>query len=124
MDIPQAIAFGHDMPPIVRASARRLKVEDPRVTFRYTTELKASLNKHDLFSRLQALKQQITSPVSAEHAAEWEYLDSMCTIGMLTVERNCRKLRMGEISWSPQYKLIRDKLHAWNLLRKGPKAER
>ena len=27
--IPQAIAFGHDMPPIVRASARRLKVEDP-----------------------------------------------------------------------------------------------
>jgi hypothetical protein len=31
MDIPQSIAFGHDMPPIVRASAWRLKVEDPRV---------------------------------------------------------------------------------------------
>jgi hypothetical protein len=41
MDVPQAIAFGHDMPPIVRAAARRLKVEDPRGTFRHTTELKA-----------------------------------------------------------------------------------
>jgi hypothetical protein len=75
------------MPPIVRASARRLKVEDPRVTFRYTTELKTYLNKHDLFTRLQALQQQITSPLSAERAAEWEYLDSMCTTGMLTAER-------------------------------------
>jgi hypothetical protein len=28
---------------------------------------------------------------------------------------------MDEISWSPQYKLIRDKLHAWNLLRKRAK---
>ena len=121
MDIPQAIAFGHDMPPIVRASARRLKVEDPRVTFRYTTELKAYLNKHDLFSRLQALQEMTTSPLSAEHAAEWEYLDSMCTTGMLTAERNCRKLRMGEISWSPQYQMVRAKLHAWNLLRKKAK---
>jgi hypothetical protein len=51
MDIPQAIALSHNMPPIVRASARRLKVDDPRVTFRYTTELDAYLNKHDLFSR-------------------------------------------------------------------------
>jgi hypothetical protein len=57
MDSPQAITCGHDMLPIVRASARRLKVEDPRVTFRYTTELKVYLNKHDLFSRLQALQQ-------------------------------------------------------------------
>jgi hypothetical protein len=118
MDIPQAVAFGHDMPPIVRASARRLKVEDPRVTFRYTTELRAYLNKYDLFSRVQALAAQITVPLSAAQATEWEYLDSMCTTGMLTAERNCRKLRMGEIPWSPQYQLIRAKLHAWNLLRK------
>jgi hypothetical protein len=40
---------------------------------------------------------------------------------MLTAERKCRKLRMGAISWSPQFKLIRDKLHAWNLLRKRAK---
>jgi hypothetical protein len=121
MDIPQAIAFGHEMPPIVRASARKLKVEDPRVIFRYTTELKAYLNKHDLFSRLQALQEQTTSPLSAEDAAEWEYLDSMCTTGMLTAESKCRKLRMGEIPWSPEYQLIRDKLHAWNLLRERAK---
>jgi hypothetical protein len=121
MDITQAIAFGHDMPPIVRATARRPKVEDPRVTFRYTTELKAHLDNHDLFSRLQALQELITSPLSAEAAAEWEYLDSMCTTGMLTAERNFRKPRMGEISWSPQYQLIRAKLHAWNLLRKRAK---
>jgi hypothetical protein len=91
MDIPQAIAFGHDMPPIVRAAAQRLKVEDPRVTFRYTTELKAHLDKHGL----QALQELSTSPLSAEAAAEWEYLDFMCTTGILTAERNCRKLRMG-----------------------------
>jgi hypothetical protein len=124
MDIPQTIAFGHDMPPIVRASARRLKVEDPRVTSRYTTELKAYLNKHDLFSRLKTLQELSTSPLSAEQAAEWEYLDSMCTTGMLNAERNCRKLRMGAISWSPQFQLIRAKLHAWNLLHKKAKGGR
>jgi hypothetical protein len=56
-----------------------------------------------------------TSPLSAELAAEWKYLDSMCTTGMLTAERNCRKLCMGEISWSPSYQLIRAEVHAWNL---------
>jgi hypothetical protein len=110
--------------PIVRASVRRLKVEDPRVTFRYTTELKAYLNKHDLLSRSQALQQQITSPLSAEHAAEWEYLDSMCTSGILNAKRNCRKLPMGTISWSPQYKLIREKFTLGIYFEKGPKAER
>jgi hypothetical protein len=37
---------------------------------------------------------------------------------------NSRKIRMSEISWSPQYQLIRAKLHAWNLLRKGSEADR
>jgi hypothetical protein len=31
---------------------------------------------------------------------------------------------MGEMSWSPQYQLIRAKLHAWNLLRKRAKGGR
>jgi len=31
IDIPTAVAFGHDLPPIVSARARRLKCQDPRV---------------------------------------------------------------------------------------------
>jgi hypothetical protein len=124
MDIPRAIAFGHELPPIVRAAARRLTVEDPRVTFRYTTELKAYLNQYDRFSRLLALQEQTTCPLFAEHAKVSEYLNSMCTTGILTAERNCRKLRMGAIPWSPQYQLIRAKLHAWNILRKKAKADK
>jgi hypothetical protein len=101
IDIPQAIAFGHEMPAIVLASARRLKSRGPS---RYTPihdELKGHLHKHGLFSRSQALQEQITSPLSAEHTAEFEYLDSMCTTRILFAKKKCRKLRMGEICWSP-----------------------
>jgi hypothetical protein len=101
------------MPPIVRCQT--VKGRGPTVTFRYTTEFRAYLNKYDS-PLVYGLCMQITVPPAAQ-ATEWEYLDSMHD-RMLTAERNCRKLRMGEIPWSPQYQLIRAKLHAWNLLRK------
>jgi hypothetical protein len=41
----------------------------------------------------------------------------MCTEGMLVAERQCRKLRMGGISWSPKYQMTRRQIDFWNLLR-------
>jgi hypothetical protein len=68
--------------------------------YSHTTEIKAYLHKHDVFSWSQALPAQATSPLSAEHAG-WEYLDSMCTAGMLFAESKYRQLRMGKTNCSP-----------------------
>jgi hypothetical protein len=113
MDIPQAVAFGHDLYAPRSVPLPEVKGRGPTVTFRYTTELRAYLNKHDLFSRVQAAAQITVPPPPHKllNGNTW----ILCTTRMLTAR--CRKLRMGEIPWSPQYQLIRAKLHAWNLLR-------
>jgi hypothetical protein len=106
IDIPQTIAFGHNLPPIVRATARRLKVEDPRIVLRYTTELKEYLTQHDLFSRVLALQEtlqeQTTAPLSEAQATEWEYLDSMSgNISTLCAPKGCwsRNASVASYEW-------------------------
>ena len=41
IEIPLTIAFGHDVPPIIKAKARRLKCEDPQVVKRYLEAYKS-----------------------------------------------------------------------------------
>jgi hypothetical protein len=44
-------AFGHNMPPIVRAPARRLNCNDPRVMIRFLDVYEAFASKHKLVER-------------------------------------------------------------------------
>ena len=43
IEIPLTIAFGHDVPPIIKAKAWRLKCEDPRVVKRYLEVYRADI---------------------------------------------------------------------------------
>ena len=101
VDIPFAIAFGHNLPPIVYARARRLQCGDPRIVQRYTSLYSAFLNFHNLPSRAFALQAQCHSPLTPAEASEWEAIDHLRLQGMLYAETHCRKLRQGKVPWSP-----------------------
>ena len=41
---------------------------------------------------------------------EFESIDNSKTTAMKTTERHCRKLRMGEVEWSPKLQAAREKI--------------
>jgi hypothetical protein len=118
IDIPQSIAFGHEMPSIIRAPARRLKLDDPRIVSRFQDSYAAHITQEDLLARVQALNNEKQTPLTAAQAQEWEALDASRKQSILLSEKTCRKLKMGEVSWTPQYQLCHRKLEALNLLAK------
>lgn len=49
---------------------------------------------------------------------EYELLDRIRCQGMLYAEKQCRKLKLGKVPWSPQLSLIWKRLEAWYVLKR------
>jgi hypothetical protein len=60
------------------------------------------MEEQNLLSRVQALASEVQGPLSIAQQAEFEDLDGLCTTAMLAVEKSCRKLKMGNVPWTPQ----------------------
>ena len=54
--------------------------------------------------------------ISDQQKATWDKLEKKLSEGMRLAEQGCRKLRMGEVEWSPQYHFIQAQLTFWNTL--------
>jgi hypothetical protein len=118
MDIPYAVAFGHDVDPTGRPKPRRLKCNDPRVVARYVQTLEAECSHHDLPARVARLFAAVTANPSgwnSEQAQEWETLDGIAIAAMNKAESGCRRLCMGTMSWTPYYSQLRACEKAWKL---------
>ena len=66
-----------------------------------------------LFSRMNYLNETINSPVSAEYISEYENLDATICKIMQRAEKQCRRVHMDSISWSPQFKKSTLILECW-----------
>jgi exonuclease III len=110
IDLNKISVLGSKLPDIPYYQARRLKCQDPRVVKKYLTELDKHMMKHNAYERLQLLYQQATNPLSQEAKVEYEKLDKIREIGMIKSEKKCRKLRMGNIRWSPELQKARDRI--------------
>ena len=58
VDIPKFLLYGYNPPKPTFPSARRLKLNDPRVVHRYTSILLDSMHQQDLFHRMDSLHQR------------------------------------------------------------------
>ena len=56
--------------------------------------------------------------LSPEQIKEFESIDKSRTMAMKQAERHCRKLRMGEVKWSPKLQAARDKIEYLTLSRR------
>lgn len=82
-------------------TGRRLNIQDVKTTTKYLSYLVPHIQHHDLLSRARILNSQVKSTLSPTQQQELEELDRICTDLMLAAERQCRKLRMGKVPFSP-----------------------
>ena len=116
IELPLTIAFGHDVPPIAQAKARRLKCEDPRVVKRYLEVYKADILQFGMLKLAKGL-QEWASFIPEHHAKnQYEVLDYMRLSAVREADKRCRKLKMGMKQWTPDYQKVREEIKLWNLV--------
>jgi hypothetical protein len=119
LDIDSESVFGLKAAPLEKAEARRLKTTDPRVVKKYNKILEKELMRLKLPHRLFLLESNVKSgEITQEQAHEYEETHQPALQCKANAERKCRKLKMGGVDWSPEYKKARDQLEIWALLRK------
>jgi len=124
IDVHYQVAFGHIMPTIVTAQARRLKNTDPRIVQRYTDILSQFIQNHNLLERAYQVQRECTYPLQPHLQLEMQSIDSLRRLGMLLADRKCRKLPTGAIAWSPTVQRARDLVEIWGLLLKKKEGRR
>jgi hypothetical protein len=116
IDISFVSAFGHSKPLIAKPKARRLHCRDPRLVENFNKKLKALLMKHNLPERFKTLLKEISYPISPEHQALFNMLNSIRHSCVEQAEKSCRKLKMGQVAFSPTVQAARINIYAWTLL--------
>ena len=123
MDIPKVLLYGYNPPAIVNPLARRLKLDDPRVVEKYLTYLHCSMKEHNLFERMDLLHSQTVYPLPQHLIDEYEAIDVLVNRLMEEAEQNCRKIRAGNIPWSPALQKARRTVEYWVRRKKHMKGE-
>jgi hypothetical protein len=111
-------------PIIKHHQARRLQCKDPRCMANYNRRYKQYITQHNLLQWAKDLEANSTHPLSTEAITEYEEIDKLrCTAVNIAV-RKCRKLRMGQVDFSPTIQLLMRKINAWQLLYKRAKGKK
>jgi Reverse transcriptase (RNA-dependent DNA polymerase) len=121
LDISFTVAFGHNMPAIIKPVTRRLHCKDPRIVTNFTKRYETLAKRYKLRERVEALDSIATYPLALEHQYEYETLDKLRCEITASAEKRCRKLRMGQVAFSPQLQKACRCIKAWSLLQKKQK---
>ncbi len=121
VDLAYTMAFGHNMAPIVKPQARRLQCKDPRLVANFIRKYEEFIKKHKLLDRALALEANGTYPPTIDLQQEYQEIDQLWYKGVEEAERKCRKLRMGNVGFSPVIQLAMRQIRACSLLVKKKK---
>jgi len=95
LEIPLSIAFGHNVPPIVRPKARRLKCEDPRIVRKYLAEYHSWVEHYDLVGKARWIQENAWW-LQGLVQGEYDKLDEFRYEAMMVADKWCQKLSMGD----------------------------
>jgi hypothetical protein len=115
LDIPLRTALGgtdlnHQCP-----SARRLKLQDPRLTERYLSAYYKAVTAANLLQRDNDLLSQVAGPLSPAQIEALEAINHERISAMLAAEHQCRKIRAGNIPWTPNFASAQHRLTYYKL---------
>ena len=99
IDIPST--FGSE-PTHVPTMGRRLKLQEPETVKKYLQHLLSSIQQTSLLQRARNLNSQVKFTLTVLQQRELESIDHARTLAMLAAEKQCRKLRMGKVPYSPR----------------------
>ena len=121
LDITFAVAFGSNFAPIVRPKARRLHCRDPRIVNNYLKIYEKEASRVNLLQKVDSLLSRLEYPLPIDLQDEYEDLDKLrCNITQ-EAERKCRKLRKGQVAFSPALQRASRVIKAYLLLLKKKK---
>ena len=118
IELPLVIFIGYNINDILHPTARRLKLQDPRVVKKYQDTLHHLFVEHNFYEKLAQLVDAVVYPLPFDQQSLYEKLDKIRMHCMQTAEKRCRKLRMGKIPFSSAYKRARDEIDLWSALKK------
>ncbi len=123
IDITYSSIYGHALDPLRHPIARKLKTNDPRLVHKYQQGVKSRMFKSGYFKRATLFKHRYNSKQLTRPAMIKEYNSLYEENKDLRVEAedHIRKLRMGEVPWSPRLKLLRDEIELWRMMVKRRK---
>ena len=118
IDISIQSIFGTTSSPQIPLQCRRLKNDDPRTVKRFNTGYQNLLTHHNLHHDLNTLTASITGKLNPTQQSEYERIDTLRVKCILKAERKCRRLKTGNVEYSPTLQLQRDLFQFWKLILK------
>jgi hypothetical protein len=117
-------AFGHMTHNIKRPMMRRLTCKDPHIVENFTRRYEKLATQAKLLEKVTALDRQARYPFNASLAFHYETLDTIrCQIS-IAAEKKCRKLRKGQVAFSPTLQKAMKQIKALHRLIKKRKGQK
>ena len=119
IDVNYTKVFGFLTEKSVRPNARRLKTNDANVVRKWQQVYSDFLEEHGLMRRQFELESSIQGrTMTSSQIQEYNTIVTLRTAGMDRAEKKCRKLKMGNVPFSPILELDRKKISLWTAVRK------
>ena len=99
VDFRTSSLVGAEPPRVIRAAARRLNTEIPRVENKYTDNLEANFARHRIIER--TVEAQRSSKSKSEVKRRLDNIDVEARQYMAHSEKKCRRIKSGRIPFSP-----------------------
>jgi hypothetical protein len=118
IDVSFVNAFGHVMSTIAKPKARRLHCQDPRVVYNYVRRYEVLAQQHQLLPKIEDFMCRAQYPLSLSLQEELETLDNLRVMITAEAEKKCRKLRKGQVAFSPELQQASRTIKAYSLIQK------
>ena len=115
LDIPQQSLLGGSTHKITRPTARRLQCNSTEVKNKYDNDMEIYCAKHTVQKKIYSLFPPV-HPVTQKTSQMIECIDRVLTEGMANAEKQCRKIRAGEVPFSDKLSKSGQCIKVWNLV--------
>jgi hypothetical protein len=118
VDMPQRSLFGSRLALIPTRIPQRFTLHDPRVVSRYINSVSSQFQEARLLPRLLELQSQMAEQCTDQLIKIYNELDAIRLQGILRANKSCRRLKMGQVDFSPALAMAWNKIRAWKLLKR------
>jgi hypothetical protein len=110
--------FGFKPPEPTYSAPQRLTLDDPRVVKRYNKVLKQEHRRLKLRKRGFDIQAAIPMGLQTSHCIEYEKLAHLDSCARKHATKKCRKLTMGAVPFSEDFKKATSAVDLWELLQR------
>ena len=119
IDIYVNNCFGFNMPNSSKPAARRLKSSDPKIRNKWNRLYSEFLTQHKVHRRIFKLEEHVMAGGTMQTQEQQEYskIMNLRNQGIQYADKNCRKLTMGNVPFSPAIIATCEQLQMWKGIR-------